>query len=180
MPGKVIGMNEDILYTPEEIANKLKITKNTVYEIIKRGELDAHRIGKHLRISGAQFEFYLLKTKGSGNIYEAIISSDNGKTIAKAGAIEIRVITSMTGNVKISVRPEDIILSKGTFISSARNVFPGIVEDIAEDINSVRVVLDIGIPIEARITKESLNEMDIRKGDKLYAIFKAMAVKVYK
>lgn len=38
-------MNEDILYTPDEIAQKLKITKSTVYEMIKRGDLDAHRMG---------------------------------------------------------------------------------------------------------------------------------------
>ena len=30
-------MNDDILYKPEEIAQKLKITKGTVYEMIKRG-----------------------------------------------------------------------------------------------------------------------------------------------
>ena len=57
-------MNDDILYTPEEIAQKLKITKSTVYEMIKRGDLDAHRMGKHLRISNSQYEIYLLKAKG--------------------------------------------------------------------------------------------------------------------
>ncbi|HHY78052.1 MAG TPA: helix-turn-helix domain-containing protein [Clostridiales bacterium] len=44
-------MNEDILYTPEKIAQKLKITKGTVYEMIKREELEAHHIVRHLRIS---------------------------------------------------------------------------------------------------------------------------------
>ena len=54
----------NLLFTPEEISKKLKITKNTVYEMIKRGDLDAHRLGKHLRISQSQFENYLLKSKG--------------------------------------------------------------------------------------------------------------------
>lgn len=173
-------MNEDILYTPEEIAGKLKITKNTVYEMIKRGDLDAHHIGKHLRISGTQYEFYLLKSKGSGNVYEATITSDSGKNIAKVGQTEIRVNTNITGSAKISIKPEDIILSKGSFVSSARNVFEGVVKDIVGDNNSVKISLDIGIPIEVLITKESLDEMKIEKGTKLYAIFKAMAVKVYK
>ena len=52
-------LTEDILYTPEEIAQKLKITKGTVYEMIKRGELEAHRIGRYLRISRTQFDKYL-------------------------------------------------------------------------------------------------------------------------
>jgi len=96
------------------------------------------------------------------------------------GQTEIRANTSITGNAKISVKPEDIILSKGTFASSARNVFEGVVKDIIEYDSSAKILLDIGISIEVLITKESLIEMNIQKGIKLYAIFKAMAVKVYK
>ena len=39
-------MRDEILYTPEEIAQKLKLSKYTIYEMIKRGEISAHRIGK--------------------------------------------------------------------------------------------------------------------------------------
>ena len=173
-------MNEDILYTPEEIAQKLKITKNTVYEMIKRGDLDAHRVGKHLRISGAQFDFYLLKSKGYENNYEAVLTAENHETFAQVGPVRILVNTDLTGPVKVSVRPEDIILSKGTFISSARNMHKGIVTNIIEDGSSAKVVLDIGIPMVALITVKSLMEMDIQKGTELFAVFKTMAVKVYK
>ena len=173
-------MNEDILYTPVEIANKLKITKNTVYEMIKRGDLDAHRLGKHLRISDAQFEIYLLKSKGSENNYQATIFSENGETLAKVGSVDIHVNTDLDGEVNIYIRPEDIILSTETFISSARNNYKGIVTQIIEDESSAKVVLDIGILITALITKKSLEEMNIEKGTLLYVVFKAMTVKVYK
>ncbi|WP_291649297.1 excisionase family DNA-binding protein [Clostridium sp.] len=172
-------MNEDILYTPDEIAQRLKITKGTVYEMIKRGDLDAHRMGKHLRISKSQFEIYLLKAKGYENSYEAILTSENEETFALIDSVKIQVSTELEGNVRISIRPEDIILSKGTFISSARNVHKGIVTDIIDG-NSAKVVLDIGIPLMALITKKSLTEMSIDKGIELYAIFKTMSVKVYK
>lgn len=173
-------MTEDILYTPEEISQKLKITKGTVYEMIKRGDLGAHRIGKHLRISNSQFEIYLLKSKGYENIYEANLISKNEETFANINSVNIRVNTNLEGNVRISISPEDIILSKNTFISSARNIYKGVVTNIILDGNTAKVVLDIGIPILALITKTSLNEMGIEKGSELYAIFKTMSVKVYK
>jgi len=173
-------MNEDILYKPEEIAEKLKITKGTVYEMIKRGDLEAHRIGRHIRISDTQFGAYLLKSRGSENIYEADIRYDNDETIASMGQINFHVNTTLEGHVKVSIRPEDIILSKGTFVSSARNVLKGIVKNLIVEGSSVKVVLDIGIPIIALITKKSATELDIEKGSELYAIFKSMAVKVYK
>ena len=36
--------------TPQEVSELLKITKNTVYELIKRGELPSYKIGKKIRI----------------------------------------------------------------------------------------------------------------------------------
>ena len=173
-------MNEDILYTPDEIAQKLKITKGTVYEMIKRGDLDAHKIGKHLRISNSQFEIYLLKSKGYGNNYEVNIISKEDEKIANINSVDIFVNTDLEGQAKISIRPEDIILSKGILVSSARNVHKGRVTDIILDGSTSKVVLDIGIPIVALITRKSLIEMNIEKGIDLYAIFKTMSVKVYK
>ena len=173
-------MNEDILYTPDEIAQKLKITKNTVYEMIKRGDLNAHRIGKHLRISNSQFEIYLLKSKGYENNYEADLISKDEEIFANISSVSIQVNTELEGHVKVSISPEDILLSKDMFIGSARNVLKGAVTDIILDDSSAKVILDIGIPIVSLITKKSLIEMGIKKEMELYAIFKTMSVKVYK
>jgi putative molybdopterin biosynthesis protein len=51
-------MNEKIL-TPQEVADILKIKKNTVYEMIKRGELKATKMGKQLRILEVDVNSYL-------------------------------------------------------------------------------------------------------------------------
>ncbi len=173
-------LNEDILYTPEEIAQKLKITKGTVYEMIKRKELEAHRIGRHIRISQTQFEIYLLQTKGYANIFEATLSEENSETFANIESVKIYVDTPLDGKVKISIRPENIILSKGTFISSARNIHKGKVIDIINYDSRILVSVDIGIPLKALITMKSLKEMGIEIGTELYVIFKTMSVAVYK
>ncbi|WP_373231828.1 helix-turn-helix domain-containing protein [Cohnella sp.] len=39
-------MTDSLSYSPEEIAKTLKISKGTVYELIKRGELPSYRVGK--------------------------------------------------------------------------------------------------------------------------------------
>lgn len=173
-------MNEEILYKPEEIAQKLKITKGTVYEIIKRGELQSHHIGRYIRISDTQFEAYLLKSKGYENIYEATLNHESGETFANIGSVSILVNTKLEGNVKISIRPENIILAKGTFVSSARNLLKGNVIDIMDVDNSAIVVVNIGITIKALITTKSLIEMGIEKGVEVYVVFKTMSVTVYK
>lgn len=52
-------MKMNKLYTTQEVAEQLKIKKTTVYDLIKRGELRATKVGKQLRISQDQLDEYL-------------------------------------------------------------------------------------------------------------------------
>jgi molybdopterin-binding protein len=173
-------MQDESLYTPEELANILKLSRYTIYEMIKHGDIQVHHIGRSIRISQAQLELYLMSTRQTENIYEAEITNDGESKYAQTKNVKIAVSTEMEGRVKIMIRPEDIILSAGTFVSSARNVMKGVVTEIVVDNRSAKVFLDVGISICALITKQSLAEMNIKKGDVLYAVFKTLSVKVIK
>lgn len=54
--------------TPEEVAEILKIKKNTVYELIKRGELAAYRVGRKYRIELEDVEAYKERRKAPNYI----------------------------------------------------------------------------------------------------------------
>lgn len=58
-------MSNDISYTTEEIAKLLKISKLTVYDLIKKGELPSYRVGKQMRVEAADLEAYKQRNKGS-------------------------------------------------------------------------------------------------------------------
>ncbi len=59
-------MAETTSYTPEEVAKILKISRFTVYEMIKRGDLTAYRIGRKMRIEAQDLEVCIQKAKGQG------------------------------------------------------------------------------------------------------------------
>lgn len=44
------------LYTPAEVANYIGVTRETVYSMISRGQLDAFRFGRSRRISEQQLK----------------------------------------------------------------------------------------------------------------------------
>ena len=44
-------------YTPEQVAGMLQLSKNTVYDLIRRGEIIAKRIGKVYRIPASSISF---------------------------------------------------------------------------------------------------------------------------
>lgn len=58
-------MKEDSALTPLEVAEILKISKNTVYELVKRGELNGYKVGKKVRIDKADVEEYKNSTKNN-------------------------------------------------------------------------------------------------------------------
>jgi putative molybdopterin biosynthesis protein len=64
--GKGVIKMENISYTPEEVARILQISRFTVYELIKRGELEAYRIGRKVRVEPADLERYKMRSKGCG------------------------------------------------------------------------------------------------------------------
>ncbi len=173
-------LNIDNLYSPEEIGQKLKISKYTVYEMIKRGELNAHQVGRHIRVSDSQLKVYLANSKGAQNVFAGRVVNQNDEIFVDVGNVLIRVNTMLIGEVKISINPDDIILSKQSVICSARNIHKGKVIDIKEDDMNMRITLDIGVSLEAGITKTSYKEMDIKINDELFAIFKALSVKAFK
>lgn len=47
----------DTIYTPEQVASMLQLSKNTVYDLIGRGELVAKRFGRVYRIPASSISF---------------------------------------------------------------------------------------------------------------------------
>jgi len=52
-----IAMLQPKVYTPEQTAAILQLSKNTIYQLIERGEIVAKRIGKVYRIPQASLSF---------------------------------------------------------------------------------------------------------------------------
>lgn len=73
-------MNKDTVLTPIEVAEILKISKNTVYELIKRGELNAYKVGNKVRVDLSDVEEYknntkTIKPKESINVNKQILDN---------------------------------------------------------------------------------------------------------
>lgn len=54
--------DNDVL-TPEEVAAKLRLHIQTVYELLRSGEIPAYKTGRHWKIDKADFEAYKIKQK---------------------------------------------------------------------------------------------------------------------
>ena len=81
--------------------------------------------------------------------------------------------------IRIRARDVSIALSAPQDISIL-NVFPGTITEIDEDGSTqVDVLIDIGAPIWARISRHSLSKLNLHPGKKAYVMIKAIAIGRY-
>ncbi len=60
-------MKDETVFTVQEVADQLKISKNTIYEMIKRGDVLAYKVGNKMRISASELDNYKQRAlKGQG------------------------------------------------------------------------------------------------------------------
>ena len=171
-----MGQNQS--YTPEEVAEMLKISKYTVYEMVKRGDLEAYRVGRNLRIQDSDIEAYINKSKAIDNMFKGFINNRNGDKFFSLGDVEINLVTDREGVARIAIAPDDIILARDVLDSSARNIIKGEIKEVIEKGQVVQICLDAGFPLYATITHKSYENMNLKMGDIVYAIFKSSAVRV--
>jgi len=90
--------------------------------------------------------------------------------------IKIEAALRKSGKVTVFVRPEDIIVSKKTIPSSARNMFKGKIFEILDLGPVVKLRVDAGKEFVVQITKRSFVEMRLNVGSTVFLTFKASSV----
>ena len=80
--------------------------------------------------------------------------------------------------LRVRVRARDVSLSlKAPTGISILNVFKGVIREInADEGPQVDVLLDIGAPLIARVTRKSLHDLKLKPGTPVHALVKAVAI----
>jgi tungstate transport system ATP-binding protein len=101
-------------------------------------------------------------------------ASVSGREVEAVGAVK------QGDKVVCFIRPENVVLSThfADTKSSARNVFPGKIVRIIPMGLFYKVQADCGFPLNAYLTRQSLEELSLKERDTVFASFKATAVHV--
>ena len=121
-------MQNDETLTAVEVAELLKITKNTVYELVKRGELPSYKVGKKIRIDKKDVENYINKQKKPKFDYI------NNNQITSIGE-------TTNSNTKINVNEQMKLNSDKTIVLSGQDIILDILaQHIEKSAYDVRVL----------------------------------------
>ena len=104
--------------------------------------------------------------------------TDGVRIVSLSAGPQLKVADGDTGPVTVAIDPQHIILSVAELESSALNRFQGTVTRVESLNGSLRIYVDVGVPLCALITLRSFEDMGLNVGRQVWATFKATAVHV--
>jgi molybdate transport system ATP-binding protein len=114
------------------------------------------------------------------NLYRGVARPLDGDVSAvDVGGATLTVLGRLSGAVALVIDPDAVVLSRSRPESSARNALYGPVTQLVPDGASVRVNIASTPPIVARVTKRSVQELELAPGMPIHAIFKASEIRVH-
>ncbi len=123
----------------------------------------------------------LLETFGRfQNIFSGNATCDeNGITSIEIGSgVKLQTADFVKGPATVSIRPEEIIISRKPVESSARNVLRGRITEASDRGRNIQLKIDVGREFTALITRRSFDEMQMNIGSDVYLAIKTQAVHV--
>lgn len=169
-----------MLYVTHAIEEVLRLASRIVLidrgEIVAAGPLD--EITNRLELRA-----YTGRLDAGSVVAVRVIGQEPGQGITRlgftGGALTAPSIDLPLGaELNIRIRSRDVAVAlappSGT---SILNILPGrVVRMAGEDGPHVHVLLDVGVPLWARIMRKSVADLDLREGKPVYALLKAVAV----
>lgn len=103
----------------------------------------------------------------------------NGDTVFEVDGTEFVIAADVEGTYHASIRPEEILISTEPIRSSARNCFPGTITQIQDKGSTLYITVNSPPELSCLVTRHSFEELELRKGKRIYVTFKATSVHLF-
>lgn len=144
------------------------------------GEGRIHQIGTAYEVFRQPTSEFVARFAMTRNIYSGDVCDDgSGGVVISIDGTEFVVVTDLRGRLHASLRPEDILVSREHFVSSARNSLKGTITRV-DDRGGI-LYLTVSTPVEfiCLVTRRSFGELGLAEGEEVYVTFKASAVHIF-
>ncbi|MDN7025609.1 ABC transporter ATP-binding protein [Methanoculleus sp. FWC-SCC1] len=137
------------------------------------------QVGKPEEIFRKPKDRFVADFVGATNVFKGVSTVTDGLAVVTVDGLEIRAHPAEEGDVYVSVRPEDILISTEPLASPVRNAFPGTIRDVLHVGAVVRLTVDAGTEFIVALTRQGFEETGLDVGDGVYIAFKATAAHVF-
>jgi len=187
---RALALSPRVLFLDEPTANvdakRIHQLENIIAKVNRERSttvvLTTHNLAQAYRIADRVFSLFegRLVSPAMHNLFKGAIRTSPEATYFDTGKIRIQIPSeykdSESGHA--SVNPDEIILSRKPFVSSARNTFAGVIIQISSGEGKVHLEINSGELFRVEITNQSFREMGLNLGSRVYLTFKATSVHI--
>ena len=138
------------------------------------------QVGEPIEIINNPRNELIASFTGAKNLFKGKVIARRGELAEiDLGGVRIYAATRKLGEVMVAIRPENIIILLEKARISARNVLEGVIEEISEKPPYVSLKVDAGLPFTIYLTRNALEDLNLRVGRRVYLAFKASAISVF-
>jgi tungstate transport system ATP-binding protein len=141
-----------------------------------------HQVGKPNQVFGRPSTEEVAEFLGAENLLEGEVKENReGMAVIEVEGVAVEALSDIPpgARAKLLIHPEEVtLMSDAGEAGSARNRLPGRVTDVNVMGALVKVGLECGFPLVAYVTRASQEEMNIEKGRRVTAVFKATSIHV--
>lgn len=187
---RALALSPRVLFLDEPTANvdakRIRQLENIMAKVNRERSttviLTTHNLAQAYRIADRVFSLFegRLVSPAMHNLFKGAIRTSPEATYFDTGKIKIQIPSEYKDSESrhASVNPDEIILSRKPFVSSARNTFAGVIIQISSQEGKVHLEINSGELFRVEITDQSFREMGLNLGFRVYLTFKATSVHI--
>ncbi len=164
-----------ILYVTHNFDEAISLSEKLV--VLKGGKII--RVGSPKELINNPEDLWIASFVKEKNIFKGTFKGNLFNI--EGTSIKFHTPFAKEGEGYLSLRADEIIVSKSSFNSSALNVYKGIISEITDlNYNSQLTIRVDGVDFKVIITNQSLQRLELKVGEEVYLHFKANSLKELK
>ncbi|MCP4220173.1 MAG: ABC transporter ATP-binding protein [bacterium] len=123
---------------------------------------------------------WLARFVGCKNLFPCKVVKESGFFCADVEGVGFQSVTGISGDAWLSIRPEDIYISRSEFRRAGLNSFEAVVKGIMDRGRLIEAELDAGIRLITVLSRQSAQKMELEPGCKVHITIRAEDVHLFK
>ena len=115
----------------------------------------------------------------SRNLFHGNAAGAEDDALVDIGGLRVRAQTALRGAVHVSIRPEDVFISREPIRSTAGDSFRGMITAVVDKGSVAYVAVNVPPQFTCLVSRQSLRELDLSIGIEVYITIRASAVHVF-
>jgi ABC-type Fe3+/spermidine/putrescine transport system ATPase subunit len=115
----------------------------------------------------------------SRNLFRGEVVGSEDTVVVDVGGIRIKAQTALKDSVHVSIRPEDVFISREQVKSTAGDSFKGVITEVVDKGSMIYVSVDVPPLFTCLVSRQAFGELDLKAGMQVYIAIRASAVHVF-